>query len=151
MPCAPKGKDRRRGINVKKFDNYCKNLRVLSTAGSKDLSDEFIVSGIIDKFYVQFELSWKLFKQLLKYEGKVVSSTGSPRQIIKEMYSVYEFIDEDLWLGMLIDRNETAHIYDGGAARILASKIIESYIPEFIKVERMIREIYKNTGVLDDE
>ena len=136
---------------MKKFDNYSKNLRVLSTAGSRDLSDEFIVSGIIDKFYIQFELSWKLFKQLLKYEGRAVANTGSPRQIIKEMYAVCEFIDEDIWLGMLIDRNETAHIYDGNAARILALKIIESYVPEFIRVEQRIRERYINTGVLDDE
>ncbi len=136
---------------MKKFDNYSKYLRVLSTAGSRDLSDEFILSGIIDKFYIQFELSWKLFKQLLKYEGRVVANTGSPRQIIKEMYAVCEFIDEDIWLGMLNDRNETAHIYDGNAARILALKIIESYVPEFIRVEQRIRERYINTGVLDDE
>ena len=136
---------------MKKFDNYSKNLRVLSTAGSRDLSDEFIVSGIIDKFYIQFELSWKLFKQLLKYEGRAVANTGSPRQIIKEMYAVCEFIDEDIWLGMLNDRNETAHIYDGNAARILALKIIKSYVPEFIRVEQRIRERYINTGVLDDE
>ena len=136
---------------MKKYDNYSKNLRVLSTAGSRDLSDEFIVSGIIDKFYIQFELSWKLFKQLLKYEGRAVANTGSPRQIIKEMYAVCEFIDEDIWLGMLNDRNETAHIYDGNAARILALKIIESYVPEFIRVEQRIRERYINTGVLDDE
>ena len=147
----PEGKDKRRGRKVKKFDNYSKNLRVLSTAGSRDLSDEFIVSGIIDKFYIQFELSWKLFKQLLKYEGRAVANTGSPRQIIKEMYAVCEFIDEDIWLGMLNDRNETAHIYDGNAARILALKIIESYVPEFIRVEQRIRERYINTGVLDDE
>ena len=136
---------------MKKFDNYCKNLRVLSTAGSRDLSDEFIISGIIDKFYIQFELSWKLFKQLLKYEGKAVANTGSPRQIIKEMYTIYEFIDEDLWLGMLIDRNETAHIYDGEAARALALRIIERYIPEFIRTEQMIRERYIKPGVFDDE
>ena len=136
---------------MKKFENYCRNLRVLSTAGSRDLSDEFIVSGIIDKFYIQFELSWKLFKQLLKYEGKAVANTGSPRQIIKEMYAMYELIDEGLWLGMLNDRNETAHVYDGEAARILALRIIESYIPEFIRVEQMVRERYINTGVLDDE
>ena len=136
---------------MKKFDNYCNNLRVLSTAGSRDLSDEFIVSGIIDKFYVQFELSWKLFKQLLKYEGKAVANTGSPRQMIKEMYTLFDPIHEDLWLGMLNDRNETAHIYDGKAARILAERIIEEYIPEFIRVEQMIRDRYSNTGVLDDE
>lgn len=35
---------------MKKFDNYCRNLRVLETAKDQDLFNEFVVSGVIDKF-----------------------------------------------------------------------------------------------------
>lgn len=70
-------------LSMKKYENYLSNLAVLERAEKEDLSNEFIMSGIIDKFYVQFELGWKLFKELLKYEGKRVAATGSPRQIIK--------------------------------------------------------------------
>ena len=35
---------------MKKFDNYKRNLAVLSRAGEQDLSNEFIIGGIIDKF-----------------------------------------------------------------------------------------------------
>lgn len=43
---------------MKKFDNFSSNLEVLKHAEKEDLNNEFIISGIIDKFFVQFELSW---------------------------------------------------------------------------------------------
>ena len=54
---------------MKKFDNYRKNLDVLRLSDRQDLSNEFIISGIIDKFSIQFELGWKVLKELLTYEG----------------------------------------------------------------------------------
>lgn len=42
---------------MKKFDHYVSNLQVLSRADQEDLSNEFIIGGIIDKFFVQFELA----------------------------------------------------------------------------------------------
>ena len=51
---------------MKKFDDYQKNLAVLRRADRQDLSNEFIIGGIIDKFYIQFELGWKVLKELLE-------------------------------------------------------------------------------------
>lgn len=50
---------------MKKYDNYVSNLRVFERAGQEDLDNEFIVSGIIDKFSIQFELGWKMLKELV--------------------------------------------------------------------------------------
>ena len=61
---------------MKKFDNFCANLDVLARAPQQDLSNEFVQSGVIDKFALQFELSWKLLKALLQYEGDPLGSTG---------------------------------------------------------------------------
>ena len=80
---------------MKKFENYCLNLKVLAKAKNEDLNNEFIVGGIIDKFFVQFELGWKVLKELIKYEGKSIANYVSPREIIKAAYSIYSFIDED--------------------------------------------------------
>ena len=41
---------------MKKFDNFISNLNILSKAQNEDLTNEFIISGIIDKFFIQFEL-----------------------------------------------------------------------------------------------
>lgn len=81
---------------MKKYENYAANLKVLSSAKNEDLSNEFIISGIIDKFFIQFELGWKLLKELMKYEGNSQAASGSPRAIIKEAYASYSFLDETL-------------------------------------------------------
>ena len=127
---------------MKKFDNFKSNLRILEKAQDEDITNEFIKSGIIDKFYIQFELAWKTMKEYLKYEGIVEAKTGSPRDIIKAAYKFYEFMNEDNWISMLNERNDTAHIYDGDAADRLVEKILNSYIDEFKKMEIYIEERY---------
>ena len=127
---------------MRRFDQYCSNLTVLHTAKDQDLTNEFIVSGIINKFFIQFELGWKVLKGLLTYEGAASAATGSPREIIKEAYKYYPCIEEEVWLSMLSERNNMAHLYDGDAARNLMEKILRNYIPAFDRLEESIRERY---------
>lgn len=127
---------------MKKFDNYRSNLRVLETAQEQDLANEFIVSGIIDKFFVQFELGWKVLKELLTYEGVASAGSGSPREIIKQAFRFYPCIEEEVWLSMLAQRNNLSHIYDAQAARRLMETIIRDYIPAFQKLEDSILHRY---------
>lgn len=118
------------------------NLKILSSAENEDLSNEFIISGIIDKFFIQFELGWKLLKELMEYEGKAQASTGSPRGIIKAAYSVYDFLDEELWLDMLHARNDMSHIYDGRAAEEMVGNILKKYIPTFEHLKQELEQTY---------
>ena len=127
---------------MKKFDNFVSNLEVLQKAENENLKNEFIISGIIDKFFIQFELSWKVLKELLRYEGKGAANSGSPREILKAAYEVYDFIDEDIWLDMLKSRNDMTHINDGDAAKRLVNEILYRYIPEFVKLRVNIEEQY---------
>ena len=119
----------------------------MSQAHNEDLENEFIISGIIDKFFIQFELAWKVLKELLRYEGSSIANTGSPREIIKASYAVYEFIDEKIWLSMLKERNDMKHIYDGNKAKELVAKIIAEYIPAFCCMQKEIENRYQ--GILD--
>ena len=127
-----------------KFDNFISNLNVLEKAENEDLNNEFILSGIIVKFFIQFELSWKVLKELLRYEAKSAANSGSPREILKAAYSVYDFIDEDIWLEMLKSRNDMTHIYDGEAAKRLVDMILRKYIPAFEIMRKKIQEKYKD-------
>ena len=127
---------------MKKFEHFKSNLKVLVTAENEDLSNEFIVGGIIDKFFVQFELGWKVLKELLSYEGQSISATGSPKMILKTAYTIFDFIDEDIWLGMLKSRNDLTHIYDESSARRLVGVILKDYIPAFVKMQKGIEEYY---------
>ena len=127
---------------MKKYENYVSALKSLRKAPEQDLSNDFIQSGIIDKFSIQFELGWKVLKELLTYEGINAAKTGSPREIIKQAYQYYPCIEEDVWLDMLSQRNNMAHIYDGNAAKALAQEIISRFIPAFEKLEKSICERY---------
>ncbi len=117
-------------------------MEVLARSSQQDLENEFIVSGIIDKFFIQFELGWKLLKELLKYEGKTVGASGSPREVIKGAYACYDFLEEDIWLSMLKSRNDLAHIYDEEQAQRLLKTILEIYIPELGRLLAGIRKRY---------
>lgn len=130
---------------MKKFENYISNLKILSNAENENLENEFIISGIIDKFFIQFELGWKVLKELLRYEGMGVANTGSPREIIKGAYQVYDYLDEEVWLSMLRARNDMTHIYDGAAAKRMVGRILTVYIPEFQKLQKNIIERYGET------
>ena len=125
-----------------KYENFIANLEVLKSAPEQDLSNEFITSGIIDKFAMQFELSWKLLKKALEYEGVIETSIGSPRQVIKASYSVYDFIDEALWLDMLDDRNSAERIYDSEMAARVVEKILATYIPAFAELQDDLQSFY---------
>lgn len=127
---------------MKKFENFVANLEVLKRAKDEDLTNEFIISGIIDKFFLQFELSWKVLKELLSYEGRSVAKPGSPREILKAAYATYDYIDEDIWLEMLRARNDMTHIYNGEAARQMVKVILEKYIPVFVEMRERIEKDY---------
>lgn len=119
------------------------NLQVLEKAGEEDLENEFIISGIIDKFFIQFELGWKVLKETLRFEGNKMANTGSPREIIKAAYTVYyNFIDEKVWINMLKTRNDMTHIYDGEAAKRLVSAILNEFIPEFQRLKNGLVALY---------
>lgn len=130
---------------MKKYDNYCAHLRVLGHAGEQDLENEFIISGIIAKFFIQFELGWKMLKELLIHEGIVATKTSFPREIIKEAYRYYRSIDEKTWLSMLAQRNSVTYIYDKNAAKTLVHEILDTYLSAFAVLQAELEQRYGNT------
>ena len=87
-------------------------------------------------------MGWKVLKELLNYEGQAISATGSPKMILKTAFTIFDFMDEDIWLGMLKNRNDLTHIYDELAAKRLVGVILKEYIPEFVKMQKGIEEYY---------
>lgn len=133
---------------MRRFEQYDSALEVLSQAEDQDLTNEFIRSGVINKFHIQFELGWKLLKKMLAYEGESVSASGSPRTVLRESHQVFDFMDEETWLSMLHDRNDTIHMYDQGLADELVARIVSTYVGEFQRLRDGMRERY---GALLDE
>ncbi len=81
---------------------------------------------------------------MLRYEGRSIASSGSPREIIKASYEIYDFLEEDIWISMLRDRNNMTHVYDGDEARELAQRILDCYIPTFVHMKEEIEAKYQD-------
>lgn len=65
---------------MKKFDNFSSALETLKQAKDQDLENEFVQDGVISKFSLQFDLGWKLMKELLKYEGDKTAEPARPEK-----------------------------------------------------------------------
>jgi len=81
---------------MKRYDEFVRYLDIQRQVHIRDLSNDFIIGGIIEKFFIQFELGWKLLKDLLRYEGRGTDASGSPRAIIKEAYLYFDFLSEEV-------------------------------------------------------
>ncbi len=127
---------------MKRYENYSSALETLKQAPDQDLSNEYIQSGVINKFALQFELGWKLLKRLLAYEGDAITASGSPRDIIKGAFKYYPFIDQEVWLAMLRDRNTITHVYGADEAAELVDKITSTYLPAFCSLEEGLVKKY---------
>ncbi|MFL8938365.1 HI0074 family nucleotidyltransferase substrate-binding subunit [Rossellomorea oryzaecorticis] len=72
------------------------------------------------------ELSWKLLKSYLEYNG--VTDISSPRSTIKTAFKEGLIKDGELWLKMLEDRNRTSLTYDEATALDIYNNIKHAYI-----------------------
>ena len=110
--------------------NLGRALARLQEALNEPDSNSLVIDGTIQRFEFVIELFWKAFKRILSREGIQVST---PRESIKQAYQVGWIEDEEAWLEMLRDRNETSHVYDEAMAR----RLYESIKRNFVALERV--------------
>lgn len=110
--------------------NLDRALTRLREALDEPSSNSLVIDGTIQRFEFVIELFWKAFKRILDREGIQVST---PRESIKQAYQIGWIEDEEAWLEMLRDRNETSHVYDEATAR----RIYESIKRNFVALERV--------------
>lgn len=108
------------------ISNLERALSRLEEALLEDEQNSLIIDGTIQRFEFTIELYWKMLKRLLMSEG--VEAT-TPKEALKEAYKAGWLENEQAWLQMLKDRNETSHTYDEEkAVKIVAN--IKNYFPE---------------------
>ena len=123
---------------IKRFESFKKSFENLSKAKDEDISNVFILSGVIMVFNLTFDLAWKVLREVLKEEfGIIEFPSGSPKETLKKAASV-DLISSENWLDMLDDRNDLTHDYDYELAKEMYEKIVNSYIPVFESFENKI-------------
>ena len=111
------------------YADYKQALERLNEALKEDIAkNKIAVDGTIQRFEFTFELSWKLCKVILRYNGV---EAETPRMVIKEAFKSGLIADGDGWVEMLEDRNKTSHIYDEPQALIIYEKIKKNHARMF--------------------
>ncbi len=114
---------------INRCNSFKKSLASLSEVKNRDIHDDFVLSGTIQKFSITFDIVWKIMKdKILSDYGLPDFAVGSPREVLKKAM-VCNLISEDAWIDMMTDRNQLAHDYDGELAREKIDDIIDIYIP----------------------
>ena len=82
--------------------------------------------GVIQRFEFTFELLWKALRIYLEDQGR---ECKSPKDCLKQAFRYGLITDEQLFLGMLEDRNKTSHIYNRAKGEEIFQNIKGKYYP----------------------
>ncbi len=123
-----------------RFTNYTKALNRLDEAvvllQTRPLS-YLEKQGLIQAFEFTFELSWKVLKDFLSYQGTDQPLYGS-RDTIKTAFNVGLIDEGESWLKMLKSRNLTSHIYDEQVIDDIIREIETKYLTLFTDLQKKL-------------
>ncbi len=106
--------------------------------------DDIVIDATIQRFEFTYELSWKLMKAFLEYNGNLEAT--SPRRAIQESFKEGLIKDRKQWIKMLENRNRTSHTYDEEIAFEIYKNVKDNYKQLF---EAFVDEMRKRCQNLD--
>ena len=116
-----------------RLDTFGTALAQLTNACDREWYDDLELAGLIKTFEFSFELSWKVLKDLLFYEGHDVKA---PRAVIRKSFEV-EYINEsdcEILIDALDKRNLLSHAYLLDVAQEAETLIKERYHPALVRL-----------------
>ena len=121
-----------------RLDDLEKAIQRLEEALQEETTD-LVIDGVLHRFEFTFELAWKTVKDYLEYQG-ISQKIGSPREVIKEAFSVGIIESGDIWIEMMLSRNSLSHLYDEGISREIYNQIKELYFKEIKNLENKLKK-----------
>ena len=110
------------------FENLKKSFQNLTRSLSTPVTEPRDLSGIIKDFEMVYELSWKVLKKKILEDGH--QSLGA-KDVFTKAYQLGYLGEQDVWLEMIVDRNQAAHVYDEKMASQIVERIRNKYAPLF--------------------
>lgn len=117
--------------------DFLNALSRLQEALEKDISDDIIIDGIIQRFKFTFEQSWKVMKLYLEDQG-VLDEALAPRSTIRVAFKHKIISNGDVWIEMMLDRNRTSHMYDETTAKNIVERVKTIYMNEFNNLKNFL-------------
>ncbi len=122
------------------------NRALLTLEQAISMEDNILVKdAVIQRYEYTFELSWKLMKSILHYQGIELTF---PREILRESFAVGWINDALIWDNMLIDRNLTSHVYQEKKADESYHRIVNTYFNELMRFGDKIKEVIRGLDTL---
>lgn len=129
-----------------RFSNYQKAFEklaeVVENTTLTQLSD-LEKEGLIQRFEYTHELSWKVMKDYLEYQG-ISGITGS-RDAIREAFQKGLITDGENWMDTIKSRNKTSHLYNEETALEIAKSIVNLYYKLFREFNSKMKSLSKKT------
>ncbi|WP_280770664.1 HI0074 family nucleotidyltransferase substrate-binding subunit [Salipaludibacillus daqingensis] len=100
--------------------------------------DDLVIDATIQRFEFTYELSWKLMKTYLEYQGHL--EVTSPRKAMRQAFKDGLIQEGEKWLKMLEDRNRTSHTYDEEIALEIYKHVKEEYVVLFDHLLNELKE-----------
>lgn len=101
---------------------------------------DLVIDGVLHRYEFTFELAWKTLKDYLNYLG-IEQNTGSPREIIQRSFENNIIENGDIWINMMLARNELSHLYDEETSREIYDDIKKKYILELDEITEKLKNI----------
>ena len=113
-----------------RFEVFEKAFLNLDELKARDFDSFSILEkeGIVQRFEIVIELSWKVLKDFLESEGFLIVS---PKDAIRKAFSskLFEVNVADKWLESLNIRNLTSHTYTQDALDKIVRFILDEFLP----------------------
>jgi nucleotidyltransferase substrate binding protein (TIGR01987 family) len=133
-----------------RFSNYNKALTKLKEAVENidiELEDEGLDNnlselekeGLIKRFEYTHELAWNVMKDYLKYQGETI--IGGSRDATRGAFKINLINDGEIWMDMILSRNQTTYTYNEKIVQEIFIKIIRAYYPRFISFQNKMEEL----------
>lgn len=119
-----------------------KEFEIQSDKDIKEVLEEIIKEGLIQRFEYTYEMAWNVMKDYALYQGN--SELAGSRDAIRYAFSTNLIKNGEMWMDMMKSRIKTSHTYNEETANEIYLKILNEYYDAFKEFEKTMEE--KRTG-----
>ena len=113
-----------------RFENFNKALNQFAKFIDKKELNDLEEQGLIQSFEYTHELAWNVMKDFLTFEG--IQNVIGSRSATREAFNKGLIEEGQIWMDMIISRNESVHTYNEETADKIVRKIKEIYFMEIV-------------------
>ena len=113
-----------------RFENFNKALSQFAKFIDKKELNDLEEQGLIQSFEYTHELAWNVMKDFLTFEG--IQNVIGSRSATREAFNKGLIEEGQIWMDMIVSRNESVHTYNEETANKIVHKIKEIYFMEIV-------------------